>query len=297
MRRRPTSITPQVIHLRLSAFMVLSVLLTAFSLISLQTSAVVSTRERAPVTRARSENVPAFHSNSLSFGFGYNISASAEQTRAAIEEDVDGRSDWFNFQRAYPSNTIPPDARLRAWRAIPRYQIDGAFEPQASATWRAIGPSPTFSSFWGLTSGRINAIAISPAKLNLVLIGTSTGGVWRSTDSGETFFPVSDDKVDLAVGSIAFSKSNPTIAYAGMGDAKGGYLGSGVLKSTDEGLTWSRVSNNSLPSPGSITKIEMDPANANRVYAAQYSRVAGGKVTSSGVYVSTDGGINWQKTL
>jgi photosystem II stability/assembly factor-like uncharacterized protein len=130
-----------------------------------------------------------------------------------------------------------------------------------------------------------------------VLLGSSTGGIWRSTDSGETFVPVSDDQVDLAVGSIAFSKSNPLIAYAGMGDAKGGYLGSGVLKSTDEGRTWLRVNNGSLPSPGSILKIEIDPANSNRVYVAQYSRVSGSKVTSSGVYASSDGGVNWNKVL
>ena len=298
MRRRRTSSTKHVInlHYRLSAFVVLGLLLTAFNL-TRGNSSVISTHERARYARSRSESKPAFPGNFRSFEFSRSLSIPKDQTRQAIEEDVEGRSDWFTFQRSYPSNSIPADARLRAWREIPRYQIDGAFSPQASATWRPIGPSPTFSAFWGLTSGRVNAIAISPTKSTLVLIGTSTGGVWRSTDSGETFVPVSDDQVDLAVGSIAFSKSNPLIAYAGMGDTKGGYLGSGVLKSTDEGRTWVRVSNNSLPSPGSISKLEIDPANSNRIYVAQYSRVARGKVTSSGIYISTDGGINWQKVL
>jgi hypothetical protein len=76
--------------------------------------------------------------------------------------------------------------------------------------------------FLGLTSGRVNAIAVSPANPSLVLAGSSTGGIWRSTDSGESFVPVSDDQVDLTVGSIVFSRSNPIIAYAGMGDMKGG---------------------------------------------------------------------------
>ncbi|HKA21815.1 MAG TPA: hypothetical protein VKN18_26295 [Blastocatellia bacterium] len=299
MRRRRKSRPKHVIILRyrLSAFIVLAILLTAFNLTDVGTSSAISTQQRSRYARTRSEAKPAFQSSFGSFEFSRKISSPTDQARPAIEEDVEGRSDWFTFQRSYPSNMVPADARLRAWREIPRYQIDGAFGPQASATWRAIGPSPTFSSFWGLTSGRVNAIAISPAKSTLVLIGTSTGGVWRSTDSGETFVPVSDDQVDLAVGSIAFSKSNPTIAYAGMGDTKGGYLGSGVLKSTDEGRTWIRVSNNSLPSPGSISTLEIDPANSNRVYVAQYSKVAGGKVTSSGVYVSSDGGLNWQKVL
>src|SRR5262249_42197912 len=153
-----------------------------------------------------------------------------DETRAGIDEDLEGRSDWFTFQRAYPSNTIPADARLRAWRESRRYETDSKFGLQASQNWRPVGPSPTFSAFWGLTSGRVNAVAISPANSSLVLIGSATGGIWRSTDSGETFAPVSDDQVDLAVGYIAFSKSNPSIAYAGMGDTNGGYLGNGVLK-------------------------------------------------------------------
>jgi photosystem II stability/assembly factor-like uncharacterized protein len=303
MRRRQASRTQYNsirLHNRLSAFVVLGILLIASNHTASISSPVISgARERDLHAGPNSKAGSGFPGGSLSFGGSRKIPPLTliDKTRPGIEEDVDGRNDWFTFQRAYPSSTIPADARLKAWRAIPRYQIDGAFGTQAAATWRAIGPSPTFSSFWGLTSGRVNAIAISPAKSTLVLIGSSTGGIWRSTDSGETFVPVSDDQVDLAVGSIAFSKNNPSIAYAGMGDSKGGYLGSGVLKSTDEGITWLRTSNSSLPSPGSISKLEIDPANSNRVYAAQYSRVAAGKVTSSGVYVSSDGGTNWQKVL
>ena len=221
-------------------------------------------------------------------------------SRPGLEEDTDGRSDWFTFQRTYPLNSIPVDARRRAWNLSPRYQLESLIVPQAAKTWHPIGPTPTVSAwypFWGLTSGRVNTVAVSPAKSTLVLIGSSTGGIWRSTDGGDSFAPVSDDHVDLAVGSIAFSRSNPSIAYAGMGDTKFGYLGSGVLKSTDEGRTWLRVSNNSLPSPGTIAKLEIDPANPDRVYVAQYSTLTGSKITSSGLYVSSDGGIKWKRAL
>jgi photosystem II stability/assembly factor-like uncharacterized protein len=148
-----------------------------------------------------------------------------------------------------------------------------------------------------MTSGRVNSVAVSPVNSQLVLLGSSTGGIWRSADAGETFVPVSDDQADLEVGYLGFAKGNPSIVYAGMGDTKLGYLGSGVLKSTDEGKTWSRVSNGSLPSPGSIAKVEIDSANANRLFIAQYSAVSGDKVTSSGVYLSTDGGVSWTKSL
>ena len=215
-------------------------------------------------------------------------------------EDLDGRDDWFYFQRTYPFSSLPRDARRRAWRSRLKLETNAAVGASASNKWEPVGPAPTvpaYSDNWGLTSGRINAVAVSPSNRRVVVAGSSTGGIWRSANDGSTFVPVTDDQVDLAVGSIAFAPSNPSIVYAGMGDTKLGYLGSGVLKSVDGGTTWSRVSNNSLPSPGTISKIEVDPENANRVYVAQYSRLSGAKVTSSGFYVSTDGGINWTRTM
>ena len=108
---------------------------------------------------------------------------------------------------------------------------------------------------------------------------------------------MTDSQVDLAVGSIVFAPSSPSIVYAGMGDTKLGYLGSGVLKSTNGGRTWAKVSNNTLPSPGAVARIEVDPENADRVYVAQYLRVSEEKVLSSGFYLSTDGGVSWTRTL
>ncbi|HSK71737.1 MAG TPA: hypothetical protein VK892_08585, partial [Pyrinomonadaceae bacterium] len=102
--------------------------------------------------------------------------------------------------------------------------------------------------------------------------------------------------VDLAIGSIAFAPSNPSIVYAGMGDKSSGYMGTGVLKSTDAGKTWTRVSSN-LPAPGRISKIEVDPTNPNRVYVAQFTSRAGNIALPSGFWYSTDGGVNWTKTL
>src|SRR5207244_11457246 len=99
--------------------------------------------------------------------------------------------------------------------------------------WMSIGPKPSISNVptWGHTSGRINTIAVKPDDPNVVLVGSATGGIWRSTDGGINFIPVSDDQVDLAVGSIAFSPSNPSIVYAGMRDMTA-YVGYGILRST-----------------------------------------------------------------
>ncbi len=215
-------------------------------------------------------------------------------------DDPDARSDWFTFQRTYPTGSIPADARRKALAAGSKIKLESNLEPLAARGWQAIGPAATSSFFpgnWGFTSGRVNAVAVSPTNSRIVLIGSSTGGIWRSTDSGASFVPVSDEQTDLAVGSLAFSKSNPSIVYAGMGDTKLGYLGSGVLKSTNEGRTWNHVSNSSLPSPGTIARVEVDATNPNRVFVAQYSKLSDDKITSSGLYVSTNGGVNWSKKL
>ncbi len=214
-----------------------------------------------------------------------------------FEENEEKREEWFDFERSFPFDKIPDDARRKAWLARPdeaRF-AGGALVSQ----WESIGPRSTQSEIpnWGLTSGRINAIAVSPSNPQLILLGTATGGVWRSTDGGTNFAPATDNQIDLAVGSIAFAPGDNSIVYAGMGDKASNYFGSGVLRSSDAGVTWSRVSNATLPSPGRISKIEVDPANPNRVYVAQYSYRSGNSSFSSGFFVSNDGGVSWTKTI
>ncbi len=217
-----------------------------------------------------------------------------------FKEDPGGRRDWFTYERTYPFDEMPVEGRRQAWEA---FQSGDNFSEHAEATapsWQAIGPRPTFSGFpqnWGVTSGRINAIAISPANTNLILVGAATGGVWRSEDGGNSFEPVSDNHVDLAVGAITFAPGDPNTVYAGMGDLDNSYLGTGVLKSTDAGKTWKRVSNNTLPAPGYIVSLQVDPKDANRVYAAQFARLSNGSLFASGFFLSSDGGVNWKRTL
>jgi photosystem II stability/assembly factor-like uncharacterized protein len=205
------------------------------------------------------------------------------------------------FKRAYPFDSIPAESRLRAWASRPRKSASAsALGSGERQVWTAIGPKPTATSTprWGVTSGRINAVAVSPADTQVVLAGSATGGIWRSTDGGENFVPVSDNQADLAVGWIAFAPSNPSVVYAGMGDMDSSYLGSGVLKSTDSGQTWVRVSNQTLPD-GVVARLEIDPTNPERLYLAQYLTTDRSSNISSGggLFLSTDGGVNWTKTL
>lgn len=219
--------------------------------------------------------------------------------QAGAEDDYRKHEEWFMFQRTYPNNVIPVEARRKAWESLKQR---GLLQPQSSApSWNSVGPISTTADFSTdpLETGRINAVAVSPADQNVVLVGSAAGGVWRSSDAGATFVPVSDNNVDLAVGSISFAPSDPSIVYAGMGDPYNGILGTGVLKSTDEGQTWTRVDDGSLPQPGLVTRIKVDPLNPNRVYLAQYADfdLSNGVLFSSGFFLSTNGGVTWTKTF
>ena len=223
-------------------------------------------------------------------------------------DDPEGRASWFMYQRMYPFDKVPDDARKRAFdEVIARGE---GFGPEgATSTWNPVGPMPTFGAGpGGAVSGRINQIVVSPGNTQIVLIAGSTGGIWRSGNGGATFAPVSDNQVDLAVGSIAFAPSNPNIVYAGMGDKDNSYFGSGVLKSTDAGETWTRVNvvvqppAAGLPEKGASTSIKVDPTNPNKVYLARNTDFSANCNARSdcggigGIYVSTDGGANWMLT-
>jgi hypothetical protein len=229
------------------------------------------------------------------------------QEHEAESDDADKRENWFYYERAYPFGEIPADARRLAWESRPGRE-KGRAQTLSQGVWSPIGPAPTegFASAqnWGVTSGRINAVAVHPTNPNVVLVGAATGGIWRSADGGATFAPVSDSQVDLAVGAIAFAPSNPSVVYAGMGDIDNTYVGSGILKSTDAGLTWARVGNPSPVPQSFVTDIAVDPANPDRVYVTvdlvlmpNGAATTGYAFQAGGFYVSANGGGTWQRTL
>ncbi|MCW5960536.1 MAG: hypothetical protein KIS76_10275 [Pyrinomonadaceae bacterium] len=230
-----------------------------------------------------------------------------ETSKLREVENPTGRTNWFMYQRMFPFDKIPDGARRAAFDEVAA-RGEG-FGPAGQAnTWSPVGPMPTAGAGpGGAVSGRINEIAISPANNQLILVAGGTGGVWRSTNGGTSFSPVSDNQVDLAVGSIAFAPSDPNIVYAGMGDGDSGYFGTGVIKSTDAGASWTRVNNTSLPNKVRSTRVRVDPADPNKVYLSASTFLNAANCTgtgsdprdcgdSAGVYVSTDGGVNWTKT-
>lgn len=237
------------------------------------------------------------------------------------EENVLERRNWFLEQRLYGSDDIPAAARQAAKAeadlvapplvenlASKSSKLSKLTNAVAVNQWTSIGPAPTTTkSNYGDESGRINWVAVHPTNRNIALLGTATGGVWRSInalDAAPTFAPVSDSQIDLAVGSIAFAASDPSIVYAAMGDQDNIYLGTGVLKSTDAGATWTRLASAGLPNDGKGfgLNIAVNANDPNTVYLARgrsggLPRTYPDSVGTRGFYRTTDGGATWTQTL
>src|SRR5262245_5395311 len=118
--------------------------------------------------------------------------------------------------------------------AVPQAQMDTSLF--AGLRWRSIGPS---------RGGRSQTGAGSVARPLEYYFGATGGGVWKTTDGGLTWKPVSDKAFKTSsVGAIAIASSNPDVVYAGMGETelRGNIIqGDGIYKTTDAGKTWSAV--------------------------------------------------------
>ncbi|HKP29107.1 MAG TPA: glycosyl hydrolase [Gemmatimonadales bacterium] len=154
--------------------------------------------------------------------------------------------------------------------------------------WRNIGPD---------RGGRSIAVSGVKGRPNEAYFGATGGGLWKTTDGGENWRPVTDGQIRSAsVGAVAVSESNPDIVYIGMGESciRGNIMpGDGVYKSTDGGKTWANVG---FTSVDAISRIRIHPSDPSIVFVAAFGRFS---VPSPerGVYKSTDGGKTWRQVL
>lgn len=153
---------------------------------------------------------------------------------------------------------------------------------------RCIGPS-------GM-SGRIVAIDAVVDNPNIIYLGSASGGVWKTENSGNSWTPVFDEQSIQNIGSIAIQQSNPNIVWVGTGEGdprNSLNIGEGIYKSMDAGKTWKRMG---LEKTRNIHRVIIDPANPNTVYAA----AIGNPYTEHpdrGVYKTIDGGETWTRIL
>jgi photosystem II stability/assembly factor-like uncharacterized protein len=154
--------------------------------------------------------------------------------------------------------------------------------------FRQIGP---------FRGGRVVAVAGVPSEPNVYYFGATGGGVWKTTDSGLSWAPLSDGQFHTgSVGAIAVADSDPNTIYVGMGEAciRGNASnGDGVYKSTDGGRSWRNVG---LQDTYHIGAVRVHPRNPDIVYVAALGHLWGPN-EQRGVYRSTDGGQTWKQIL
>jgi photosystem II stability/assembly factor-like uncharacterized protein len=153
------------------------------------------------------------------------------------------------------------------------------------SNWQNLGPYTQLSKSG---QGRVNAIAVDPSNPNIYYVGAPAGGIWKSTDSGTTWTPLSDYLPQIGVSGIAIDPNNSDIIYIATGDDDANDTYSiGVMKSTDGGATWNPTGLQFNASGNSSHEIYISPTNSNTLWVA----------TNIGVFKTTDAGQNWLNVL
>ncbi|MBK8955597.1 MAG: hypothetical protein IPM34_08580 [Saprospiraceae bacterium] len=162
-------------------------------------------------------------------------------------------------------------------------------------------PNVSFPGNWttqgpGNLGGRVNTIAVHPSNEQIIFIGFSHGGAYRTLDGGDRWIPVFDEQSSLYISDIIFDPTNPNTVYIATGDHSGGFYcgqGAGIYKSTDLGLNWTY---SGLRETRVISEMAIHPLNSQIIYAASLG-YSYGKNEHRGLYKSVDGGKTWNKIL
>ena len=182
-------------------------------------------------------------------------------------------------ERSMDGNTgkvLSPEERYkRIVKYNKRQNKERAARKTISGEWEIMGPvsaeNTTASHTPGM--GRISAIDIDVNDANHIIVGGQTGGVWKTTDAGLNWTPLSDNMPSMDVFSLAMDANNSSTYYWGSTDGV-------IFKSTNGGSTWNlHATVGSRP----INRIAIDPSNSNKLYCS----------SSSGIYKSTNGGSSW----
>jgi photosystem II stability/assembly factor-like uncharacterized protein len=154
--------------------------------------------------------------------------------------------------------------------------------------WRNIGPA--------YMSGRVADVEGVPGNPDVVYVASASGGLWKTTNAGMTWSPIFERQGTISIGDIALEPGNPDVVWVGTGESNvrnSVSFGDGVYKSTDGGRTWQHMG---LRDTRFISKIAINPRNPDVVYVGALGHAFGAN-EERGVYMTTDGGRTWTKTL
>ncbi len=214
-------------------------------------------------------------------GIAYCFIAGAQQN------SKEAYLNWrFNTLKDQQTNSIPPGALTKAYNDAKA----GSKSRSASSvnlSWNEMGPDNV--------GGCTPSILIDKNNSNKIFAGSAGGGLWISNDGGISWNPYDDQMADMAIASMCQSKNGDIYLgtgfgfYINLGTGAGGFVGKGVWKSTDNGITFTQLPS-TIPSPNNPN---VNWADVNRMAASPINNNYIGAATNRGIRISKDGGITW----
>lgn len=194
-------------------------------------------------------------------------------------------NEWMAYQRVYPHDKIKLDHYLQSMDDAQKMHEASS---QYRYNWELVGPTNI--------GGRITDLAVCPTDLDKFYVGAASGGVYKTIDGGNTWANVFTNAPVISIGDIALDPNDENTLYVGTGEANASsysFLGNGLYKSTNAGLSWEHIG---LEESGYIGRIIVDYNNSQRVFVAACGNLFSPN-QQRGVYRSEDGGQTWDRKL
>lgn len=208
-----------------------------------------------------------------------------EEEKVNTLEEKSKPSEYWEDRWSYPSTESQAENFKQAVATAKKSDAKGnALKSGLSSNWRMEGPTNI--------GGRANCLLVDAKDNNTIYAGMATGGIFKTTDAGGSWFPIADDFAYLSISQIIQHPKNTDTIFVATGDrnfGSWGRIGDGVKVSYDAGLTWQAAG---LNSAGIVSKLLIDSTN-NILWAS----VLGNPRINSiqrGVYMSVDMGQSWQ---
>jgi photosystem II stability/assembly factor-like uncharacterized protein len=193
----------------------------------------------------------------------------------------------FTLVTVFTNAQVKPTSAAERLKGLQQRQVLEQKSTINHISFRNIGPS--------IMSGRVSDLYVNPEDPTEFYVGYSTGGLWHTTNNGQSFTPIFDSADVIGIGDIAVNWKTGTI-WVGTGEvnsSRSSYAGIGMYKSTDKGKTWQYAG---LPESHHIGAIKLHPTNDNIVWVAALGHLYSPN-RERGVFKTTDGGKTWKHTL
>jgi photosystem II stability/assembly factor-like uncharacterized protein len=203
-----------------------------------------------------------------------------------------------SFEQRMEDKLYPEEGHMMAKNYPEKTFAYKAYEASMSNIKKGISSSSSRNGSWvnegpGNIGGRINTIAIHPENSSEMMLGYGYGGVFKTENNGEDWFPVFDNEDITTISDVKYDPNDGSIVYVGTGDLNiSGYAknGRGIFKSINGGQQWERMG---LEEAGIIAEVGISKANSEIIYAASMG-IPFLRTNDRGLYKSTNGGEDWE---